>query len=94
MPGGAPIGNKNSAKGRPITNAMLREAAQNPDRLRRIIEKLFGLAEEGDLKAVEIIFDRLDGKPRQAVELSGDEDNPVMVTGMIKLVRPVGTSES
>ena len=37
-------------------------------RLRVIIEKLLDKAEQGDLQAIKEVFDRLDGKPVQAIE--------------------------
>jgi hypothetical protein len=34
---------------------------------------------EGDIKAIQYIYDRLDGKPAQAVEVSGDKKRPLVV---------------
>ena len=33
----------------------------------------------GDVKALQYMFDRLDGKPAQAVELTGDEKRPLRI---------------
>jgi hypothetical protein len=33
--------------------------------LRRIVRKLLEAAEDGDMKAIELIFDRVDGRPSQ-----------------------------
>ena len=42
--------------------------------------RLFWLAVgTGDIKAVQYIYDRMDGKPSQAVELSGDERRPLRI---------------
>lgn len=38
-------------------------------KLRRICRKLIDLAEQGDTKAATLIFDRLEGKPAQAIAL-------------------------
>jgi hypothetical protein len=37
-----------------------------------IAEKLLKLAEGGDLAAVKYVFDRIDGRPRESVELTGN----------------------
>jgi hypothetical protein len=48
-----------------------------------IIEKAM---DEGDLAAMKEINDRLDGRPAQSVMLSGDEDNPVAVTQVERII--------
>lgn len=45
--------------------------------LNRIATKVVTLAASGDVPAIKELFDRIDGKPAQAVELSGDAANPV-----------------
>lgn len=57
-------------------------ADENGKKLRRlnvIAENLARMAEEGDMPAIIEIGNRLDGKPAQAVQLSGDAENPVSV---------------
>jgi len=39
--------------------------------LRNIARQLISQAEQGDLQAINVFLDRLDGKPMQAVEHSG-----------------------
>lgn len=58
---------------RPKAQAMaaLVEATVDEDRLRGIIRKLADLATAGDIHAASWIFDRLFGRPRQQVEISG-----------------------
>lgn len=71
--GGAQPGNRNNVKGKRFTDAIKRAIAQgDPDRLRRIAEKLLDMAEQGDMDAIKHLGDRLDGKPRQETELTGD----------------------
>jgi hypothetical protein len=55
--------------------------------LAKIADMVIQKALEGDQKAVEEIANRLDGKPGQAVTVSGDEDAPLRL-GVIELVRP------
>ncbi len=75
---GAPEGNTNSSKeNRLWANTIRRAAVQDAERLRRIAEKLLDSAEAGDMQAVKELGDRLDGKPGQALELSGPEGGPV-----------------
>ena len=73
MPGGAPEGNTNAARQkREVTNALRKAAAQNPDKLKAACEKVLEKAVEGDLAAFNVLADRLDGKPVQAVEGTGE----------------------
>ena len=50
------------------------EATKTPrDKLTRkekITEKLLSLAESGDLAALKYVFDRLDGRPKESLELT------------------------
>ena len=64
---GRPIGSMN--KERPVRD-MLRVAVLSGGRrrLRMIVEKLLERAEGGDLQAIREVFDRLDGRPMQAIE--------------------------
>lgn len=44
--------------------------------------KLVKMAREGDLSSVDRIFDRLEGKPTQALNLGGqDGENPIQTRG-------------
>ena len=43
-------------------------------------DKLKELALLGDMSAMKELFDRLDGKPAQQVQLSGDADAPLVIT--------------
>lgn len=54
-----------------------REAVDDLKGMRGVARKVWELAEEGERWAVEFIRDTLDGKPAQAVTLSGDEENPL-----------------
>ena len=74
----APLGNKNAVKNRPWSEAINRALlADDGKRLRGIAEKIVTLAEGGDVQALKEIGDRLDGKPAQQVQLSGDADAPL-----------------
>jgi hypothetical protein len=63
------------------------EAGSDPLRLRRIAKKLLNRAEEGDVRAIQEVADRLDGKVPQAI--TGDDDgSPVSVRFVIEGVTP------
>jgi hypothetical protein len=67
--------------GRPkqAASRLLREMAveltegSNQTRLRRIVDQLLAKPEGGDLEAIRIVFDRMEGRPRQALTIDTDE---------------------
>lgn len=82
----APEGNNFSSKDNRLwTNTLRRVAVQGDgERLRRLAEKLFDQAEEGNIAAIKEIGDRLEGKPAQTI--SGDPDNPLTVISKIERI--------
>ena len=74
MPGGAPKGNNNATKTKAWSNALRRELAgeQNAEKLAALAKKVYQDALSGNMQAVKEIGDRLDGKPVQAVEGTGE----------------------
>ena len=78
MAGGAPLGNKNAVGSKPWTDALQRAIAQdNGKRLRAGAEALLDRIAEGDLTAMQIYADRIEGKPHQSLVLANDADNPI-----------------
>lgn len=69
--------------GRPrqVATKLLREMAAAPiegggegeTRLRRIVNQLLSKAEGGDLDAIKVVLDRLEGRPRQSISLDMNE---------------------
>lgn len=53
---------------------------ENDQRLDRIAERVVAQAMDGDMVAVKEIGDRLDGKPAQALEHTGPDGGPLVVT--------------
>ena len=47
-------------------------------RLRLAVEKLVQKAADGDIPSMQMLADRLDGKPAQQVQLQGDPDLPLV----------------
>lgn len=86
---GAPIGNKNGAKSRMFEQALHRCIAQDDgDRIRKAAETLLDKAAEGEIWAIQMLADRLDGKPSQQILGAGEEGEHIF--GMIerKIVHP------
>jgi len=85
---GAPIGNQNAKKARISTEALKLELAHDREALREMWLAQIKKAKDGDLASFKEINDRLEGKPAQAI-IGGDEDDaPISIQGVVKLVRP------
>jgi hypothetical protein len=93
---GAPKGNTNSARGKAFTDALKRMIARRGEGdaipyeggLNKLAEVLVEEAiDNRQAWAMQEIANRLDGKPAQSVELTGDEDRPLTM-GIVRLVRP------
>lgn len=52
-----------------LSDDLRRLLTQNPARIRRVTEKLVEMAEEGDLTAIQMLMDRMEGKPVQSIEI-------------------------
>ena len=72
-------GQSGNPKGRaaetPFADALrleIKAAGDDHAILRAIAKKLLEKAEGGDMQAINCLADRLDGKPQQAVEMTGD----------------------
>jgi Family of unknown function (DUF5681) len=50
---------------------------------RLVAEKLVDLAIDGEIAAIREIFDRIEGKPRQAIDLTADEQRRKLVENAI-----------
>lgn len=72
----APPGNKFAAKGKAWFDALRKECVQR-DALAQLAKVVVDAALAGERWAVEEIANRMDGKPAQAVTVSGDPDNPL-----------------
>lgn len=67
-------GNSNSGRRqeKPFADALRMEIAAAGDdhkKLRNIAKVLLGKAEAGDMQAIQMVADRTDGKPAQAVDI-------------------------
>ncbi len=100
---GAPTGNNNAGIGRQARHAL--ELALDPDinpdelvsgmrTLVKIWRKQIEQAEnDGSQASANMIVDRLDGRPGQSIVLSGDEDNPIAIRKVERvIVKPTDTN--
>lgn len=84
-------GNKAAAKGRRVEKLIERALLQEDDkRLREGVEKLLDSVSKGERWALEFVTDRLDGKPRQAVDVGGQSDNPLVTELLVKVIEANG----
>ena len=95
--GGAPLGNKNAAKGSQLT-ALLHAALNANDRLKlrlgveKVAEALILKAQAGDISAIKEFADRVDGKSVATQELTGPDGSALNISLPIEFkdaVRPV-----
>jgi len=85
---GAPEGNTNSSKDNRLwRNTINRAITQgDPNKLRRIADKLLDLAEQGEAWAVKELGDRLDGKASQPI--TGEDGGPILQAIEVTIVDP------
>ncbi len=82
---GNPAGTKTEKKFlAALTRAL---ASDDSKRLREAAERLLDSAANGEPWAIEQLANRLDGRPAQAVAVSGDQDNPLQLSAVIEFVR-------
>lgn len=71
----------NSRANRAFAKRIVMEDKQNPEKLKKIVEKLYEDALAGDKKAIDIIAERMDGKPVAEVHNEG-ETTVKVITGI------------
>jgi hypothetical protein len=87
------VGNKGPTKRLSLTQQLISQLLEvtdakkpNINRVAKLVSKLIALGEQGNLDAIKFIFDRIDGKLKERVELSGDPNNPMQNTHTIRVV--------
>ena len=90
--GGAPIGNKNAAKGSQLS-ALLHAAlnANDRQRMRDGVEKIADAFATGEKWAVEFVFDRFEGKAVAKQEISGPDGADIQLSIPIEFVKTTST---
>ncbi len=75
---GAPVGNTNAAKAKVFYDAVRKACVQEDwRRLNAGVEQLLDNAAAGERWALEMLRDTTDGKPKQQVEVAGEDGGPV-----------------
>lgn len=71
---GAPIGNRNNSKGKPITDELRKACVQEDwQRVRTGVQTILTAFAAGEKWAVEIVMDRMEGKPDSKVDITHHE---------------------
>ena len=86
---GAPVGNKNAAKGAQLTS-MLEFALNKNDKdlLRKGIENVAKAFAAGERWAIEFAFDRIEGKSVARTELTGIDGSPLPMGISVEYIKP------
>ena len=85
---GAPAGNQNALKSRLFHDVMRKAVVQDDrKRLEKGVEMLLDLASEGDINALTMIRDTLDGKPKQQTEVTGADGAPLVTSIAVEFAR-------
>lgn len=83
MAGGAPLGNKNAARGKiwthAIERALERRKVEGVAVIDALADKLIDVCMDGDITALKELGDRLQGKAAQAIVGGGEDDPPVTI---------------
>jgi hypothetical protein len=80
----APIGNTNARKAKEWFDALRKQAVQRGT-LDKVAEMVCQKAESGEPWAIQELANRFDGKPAQAVEVSGPDGGAVETVTSYKL---------
>lgn len=69
-----------------ITDALKAVARQDPSRVKKLAEKWWELAQEGDSRAYISLTERLEGKTPQPVVGGGEDEPPIKVDAKVEIV--------
>lgn len=75
-------------KPRFVYDELVRTVKQNPAKLKAAVESILDQASNGNIPALDWIACRLEGKPAQAVTVSGDDDKPLITLIRMVVVSP------
>lgn len=83
-------GQSGNPNGRPknpwsITDAMREYLRKHPDYKRKFVEKAVSMALAGDTKAMQLVWNYMNGMPNQQVDLNGDMKNTIESSSLDKL---------
>jgi hypothetical protein len=92
----AAAGNQYAAKDKLWRAAILRalekrSRSSQVEALDDLAEKLLSACDTLDMTAIKELGDRIDGKPKQALDLGSDPDRPMISKVVREIVRPPNT---
>ena len=76
---GTPIKHERNRIVRAAIMRAMKDGQEPEDFMKPFTDKLQELALGGDLSAMRELFDRVEGKPQAALELSGSPDEPLRI---------------
>lgn len=91
----APKGNQNAAKAKQWSaaieraldkRALNRGGKTRAEALDELAESFLKACDDGNLVALKELADRLDGKAAQSMSISGDEENPLAFTEIVRKI--------
>lgn len=71
MAGGAPIGNTNAQKGKRMSARLLKRLEERA-LWDQMADALLDKAVDGDIASIKEVFDRIDGKAHQSIDVNAD----------------------
>lgn len=88
---GAPVGNSNAAKGKQWAEAVKRAIRTKygkewDEALHDLAARLVEAADKGDMQALKEVGDRIDGKPKQQIETTGEDGGPLKSSLTIEFI--------
>ncbi len=72
-------GETNNKNGRPPTGQAMTEILREKIDKEKIADKLIKMANKGNFPALKYIYDRVDGMPKQSIDLTGEVDMNVNI---------------
>lgn len=71
MAGGAPKGNNNATKSKRLSSVLQKRLAERAEE-EKLMNVLLDKALEGDLPSIREVFDRIDGKAKQSIDVEAN----------------------
>ena len=79
-------GKSGNPNGRPKKGTALTDILKERLDATELADKLIAKANEGDIQAMKYIYDRIDGRPRESVDIDSRSD--VNMNMVVEIVRP------
>ena len=92
-------GNIANPNGRPrkehsLTDAMKQKFIDKPDLLKQVTDKAFEMAIAGDITALKLVWNYMDGMPQQSTDITSGHQPIPLLTGVINVPSDDSTSQT